>query len=360
MKDTIIRRNCKTVSVGNLLIGGDNPIAIQSMTNTDTHDVRATKAQIIELQNAGCNIVRITLPTSDSVKTVYELKNDPEIRIPIVGDIHFDYRIAIEAANAGIDKIRINPGNIGDDERVNAVARICKERNIPIRIGVNSGSVEKHILAKHGGPTPDALCESALYHASLLEKFDFNDIVISVKASSPLSTILSYRKLATLCNYPLHLGVTEAGGAESGAIKSAVGIGTLLAEGIGDTIRVSLTADPVKEIFAAKSILSSLDLDSNKGLELVSCPTCGRTKINLISLLDRFEKAVDENNLRSINAKVALMGCVVNGPGEAKEADIGIAGGIGEAVFFKHGEIIEKIPEHEIISKLISELNKLK
>ena len=359
MTDQIIRRKTTEVKVGRLLLGSSNPIAIQSMTNTDTHDAEATKKQIVDLQNAGCDIVRITLPTVESTKTVYQLKNDPEIRIPIVGDIHFDYRIAIAAAEAGIDKIRINPGNIGADDRVKAVADACKQKNIPIRIGVNSGSVEKNILAKHGGPTPDALCESALYHASLLEKFDYTDIVISVKASSPLSTILSYRKLAQMCDYPLHLGVTEAGGAESGAIKSAVGIGTLLAEGIGDTIRVSLTADPVKEIYAAKSILSSLDLLSEKGLEIVSCPTCGRTKIDLISLLERFERAVDENDLRAKKAKVALMGCVVNGPGEAKEADMGIAGGIGEAVFFKRGEIVRKITEDQIIETLISELKLL-
>ncbi len=359
MNDSITRRICKTVTVGKVVLGGSSPIAIQSMTNTDTHNFESTKEQIIALQNAGCDIVRITLPTTESVNTVYKLKNDPLVKIPIVGDIHFDYRIAVAAADAGIDKIRINPGNIGSDERVKAVAQACKVRSIPIRIGVNSGSVEKQILEKHGGPTPAALCESALYHASLLEKYDFDDIVISVKASSPLSTIFSYRKLAGLCNYPLHLGVTEAGGAESGAIKSAVGIGTLLAEGIGDTVRVSLTADPIKEIHAAKSILSSLDLDINKGLEIVACPTCGRTKIDLIELLGRFEKAVDDNCLRSKKAKVALMGCIVNGPGEAKEADIGIAGGIGEAVFFRHGEIIEKIPEDTIIEKLISELKKL-
>ena len=358
MTDQIIRRKTKEVKVGSIRIGEKHPIAIQSMTNTDTHNFTTTKNQILALQNAGCDIVRITLPTIESTKTVSKLKNDPDIFIPIVGDIHFDYRIAIAAAEAGIDKIRINPGNIGSDERVKAVADACKQRNIPIRIGVNSGSVEKDILKKHGGPTPDALCESALYHASLLEKFDFSDIVISVKASSPLATILSYRKLSQMCDYPLHLGVTEAGGAESGAIKSAVGIGTLLAEGIGDTIRVSLTADPIKEIHAARSILSSLDLLDSKGLEIVSCPTCGRTKIDLISLLDRFEHAVDQNGLRSVKAKVALMGCIVNGPGEAKEADMGIAGGIGEAVFFKHGEIIKKIPEEEIIDTLISELKK--
>lgn len=360
MTDQIIRRNAKTVKVGNIFLGGEHPIAIQSMTNTDTHDYNSTARQILELQSAGCNIIRITLPTPESVNTVYRLKNDPQIRIPIVGDIHFDYRIAIAAAEAGIDKIRINPGNIGSDERVKAVADACRQRNIPIRIGVNSGSVEKQILAKHGGPTAEALCESAMYHASLLEKFDFNDIVISVKASNPLSTILSYRTLAQMCDYPLHLGVTEAGGAESGAIKSAVGIGTLLAEGIGDTIRVSLTAEPVKEIYAAKSILSSLDLLADKGLEIVSCPTCGRTKIDLISLLERFERAVDDHGLRSVRAKVALMGCVVNGPGEAKEADIGIAGGIGEAVFFKHGEIVKKISEKEIIGTLVSELEALR
>ena len=360
MNDLIKRRNTKTVVLNDTFIGSEYPISIQSMTNTDTHDVTSTTEQILKLQSAGCDIVRITLPDIESIKTVYELKSNPDIKIPIVGDIHFDYKIALAAVDAGIDKIRINPGNIGDDARVKAVASACKSKGIPIRIGVNSGSVEKEILAKHGAPTPEALCESALYHASLLEKYDFTDIVISVKASSPLSTILSYRSLATMCDYPLHLGVTEAGGAESGSIKSAVGIGTLLAEGIGDTIRVSLTADPVKEIYAAKDILSSLDLLSQKGLNIVSCPTCGRTKIDLISLLDRFERAVDENGLRSKNAKVALMGCVVNGPGEAREADIGIAGGKGEAVFFKHGKIIEKISEEAIITKLVEELKNFK
>ena len=359
MNDIIIRRESKSVKVKDMIIGGRSQVSIQSMTNTDTHDIDATTKQILALQNAGCDIVRITLPDLEAVSTVRLLKANPDIQIPIVGDIHFDYKIALAAAEAGIDKIRINPGNIGADERVKAVADACKKRNIPIRIGVNSGSLEKHILQKHGSPTPDALCESALYHASLLEKFDFNDIVISVKASNPLSTIHSYRKLASMCEYPLHLGVTEAGGAEAGAIKSAVGIGTLLAEGIGDTIRVSLTADPVKEIYAAKAILSSLDLDVKKGLEIVSCPTCGRTKIDLISLLEQFERAVDENSLRSVSAKVALMGCIVNGPGEAREADIGIAGGIGEAVFFKQGKIIEKIPESKVIPKLIEELKKL-
>ena len=359
MNDLIIRRNSKKVKVGNIYIGGNAPISIQSMTNTDTHNIAATTDQIINLQNAGCDIVRITLPDLEAVKTVKALKANNDIKIPIVGDIHFDYKIALAAANEGIDKIRINPGNIGSDDRVKAVADVCKENNIPIRIGVNSGSVEKNILQKYGAPTPEALCESALYHASLLEKYDFTNIVISVKASSPLSTIFSYRRLSQMCEYPLHLGVTEAGGAEMGSIKSAVGIGTLLAEGIGDTIRVSLTADPAKEIYAAKSILSSLELDANKGLEIVACPTCGRTKIDLIDLLGRFEKAVDENSLRGKKAKVALMGCIVNGPGEAKEADIGIAGGIGEAVFFKEGKIIEKISEEEIIPRLINELKML-
>lgn len=359
MTDKIIRRKSTCVNVGNVKIGDGAPIVIQSMTNTDTADFISTKQQILSLQDAGCELVRITVPSLDAVKTIYKLKDDNDVKIPIVADIHFDYKIALAAAEAGIDKIRINPGNIGSDERVKAVADICKLKNIPIRIGVNSGSVEKHILAKHGGPTPDALCESALYHASLLEKFDFSDIVLSVKASNPLSTILSYRKLSEMCKYPLHLGVTEAGGESSGTIKSAVGIGTLLAEGIGDTIRVSLTADPIKEIYAAKSILAALELDNKKGLEIVSCPTCGRTKIDLISLLNTFESEVDKENLRQINAKVALMGCVVNGPGEAKEADIGIAGGVGEAVFFKRGEIIEKIPEDKIINKLIDELKKL-
>ena len=360
MTHQINRKITKAVSIKDLTIGGGSPIVIQSMTNTDTNDFDSTKAQILKLQDAGCQMVRITLPTIESVKTVYKLKSDTDVKIPIVADIHFDYKIALAAAEAGIDKIRINPGNIGDDDRVKAVADICQSKNIPIRIGVNSGSVEKQILAKYGAPTPEALCESAMYHASLLERFDFDDIVISVKASSPLSTIFSYRHLSEICNYPLHLGVTEAGGESSGAIKSAVGIGTLLAEGIGDTIRVSLTADPVKEIYAAKSILSSLGLDSCHGLEIVSCPTCGRTKIDLISMLENFEKAVDAQGLRSVNAKVALMGCIVNGPGEAKEADFGIAGGIGEAVFFKNGQIIEKIPEDKIIDKLICELKNLK
>lgn len=360
MSDKINRRLSNQVIVGNLKIGHGAPIVIQSMTNTDTSDFNWTKTQILALQAAGCELVRITVPTLDAVKTIYKLKDDPAICIPIVADIHFDYKIALAAAEAGIDKIRINPGNIGSDDRVKAVADICRQKNIPIRIGVNSGSVEKQILAKHGGPTPEALCESALYHASLLEKFDFCNIVLSVKASNPLSTILSYRKLSEKCDYPLHVGVTEAGGEASGTIKSAVGIGTLLAEGIGDTIRVSLTADPVKEIYAAKSILSALELDRNRGLEIVSCPTCGRTKIDLISLLKTFEDEVDRANLRNVKAKVALMGCIVNGPGEAKEADFGIAGGIGEAVFFKHGEIIEKIPEGKIIDKLIEELNKIK
>ncbi len=360
MENKITRRKSRLVMLKDTPIGNNSPISIQSMTNTDTHDIKATSSQIIALQNAGCDIVRITLPDLEAVDTVYKLKNDTRIKIPLVADIHFDYKIALAAAERGIDKIRINPGNIGDENRVRSVAETCKQKSIPIRIGVNSGSVEKSILAKYGSPTPEALCESALYHASLLEKFDFYDIVLSVKASNPLSTILSYRRLAELCDYPLHLGVTEAGGAEIGAIKSAVGIGTLLSEGIGDTIRVSLTADPVKEIYTAKAILSSLELDKQKGLEIVACPTCGRTKIDLIGLLESFEKAVDKHSLREINAKVALMGCVVNGPGEAKEADFGIAGGKGEAVFFKHGEIVEKIPEDKIIDKLICELIKLK
>ena len=359
MTDKINRRISKNIKLANISIGGSAPISIQSMTNTDTHNFKATAEQILALQNAGCEIVRITLPDVEAVNTVYELKNDSRIKIPIVGDIHFDYKIALRAAEAGIDKIRINPGNIGDDDRVKAVADICKTKNIPIRIGVNSGSVEKNILAKYGSPTPEALCESALYHASLLEKFDFNDIVLSVKASSALSTIFAYEALAEKCDYPLHLGVTEAGNAQTGAIKSAVGIGSLLSRGIGDTIRVSLTADPVKEIYAAQSILSSLDLYDKKGLEIVSCPTCGRTKIDLIKLSDDFEKAVEAEGLRSVKCKVALMGCVVNGPGEAKEADIGIAGGIGEAVFFKKGKIVEKIKESEIIERLLQELKQI-
>ena len=354
-----VRKRKNTVKIGKIAIGGDNRIAIQSMTNTDTRDFDATLAQIVALQMAGCDIVRITVPDLEAAETVRRLK-EKNLEIPIVADIHFDYKVALKCAEYGIDKIRINPGNIGDDDRVRQVAQACRQRRIPIRIGVNSGSLEKHILAKFGGPVPEALAESAMYHASLLEKYDFEDIVISIKASTVPDMIRANRIVSDMCQYPLHIGVTEAGNAERGLIKSAIGIGSLLCDGIGDTLRVSLTADPVEEIGAAKKILSAVGVEGQSGLNVVSCPTCGRTKIDLIDLSRRFEEAVKNEGLSDVPLKVALMGCVVNGPGEAREADIGVAGGIGEAVLISKGEIIGKIPEGEIVSTLINEIKKRK
>ena len=354
-----VRKRKNTVEIGKIAIGGDNRIAIQSMTNTDTRDFDATLAQIVALQTAGCDIVRITVPDLEAAETVRRLK-EKNLEIPIVADIHFDYKVALKCAEYGIDKIRINPGNIGDDDRVRQVAQACRQRRIPIRIGVNSGSLEKHILAKFGGPVPEALAESAMYHASLLEKYDFEDIVISIKASTVPDMIRANRIVSDLCQYPLHIGVTEAGNAERGLVKSAIGIGSLLCDGIGDTLRVSLTADPVEEIGAAKKILSAVGIEGQSGLNVVSCPTCGRTKIDLIDLSRRFEEAVKKEGLSDVPLKVALMGCVVNGPGEAREADIGVAGGIGEAVLISKGEIIGKIPEGEIVSTLIKEIKKRK
>ena len=354
-----VRKRKNTVEIGKIAIGGDNRIAIQSMTNTDTRDFDATLAQIVALQTAGCDIVRITVPDLEAAETVRRLK-EMNLEIPIVADIHFDYKVALKCAEYGIDKIRINPGNIGDDDRVRQVAQACRQRRIPIRIGVNSGSLEKHILAKFGGPVPEALAESAMYHASLLEKYDFEDIVISIKASTVPDMIRANRIVSDMCQYPLHIGVTEAGNAERGLVKSAIGIGSLLCDGIGDTLRVSLTADPVEEIGAAKKILSAVGVEGQSGLNVVSCPTCGRTKIDLIDLSRRFEEAVKKEGLSDVPLKVALMGCVVNGPGEAREADIGVAGGIGEAVLISKGKIIGKIPEGEIVSTLINEIKKRK
>ena len=353
-----IRRRSKKISVGGMYIGGDSPIAIQSMTNTDTHDAAATVAQIKLLEDRGCDIVRITVPDIEAADTILDIKKSG-IRVPIVADIHFDYKVALRCAELGFDKIRINPGNIGDEERVREVCRACKRAGVPIRIGVNSGSLEKSILAKHGAPTPEALCESAMYHISLLEKFDFDDIVISIKASNPYNMIKANRILAETCEYPLHLGVTEAGSREIGALKSAVGIGSLLCDGIGDTIRVSLTDSPEFEADAAKNILRAVGVEGQCGMDIVSCPTCGRTKIDLISLVADFEEAAKREGIMSKQIKVALMGCVVNGPGEAREADIGIAGGKGEAVIIKHGEIVGKIAEDNIVKALIEEIKKL-
>ena len=359
MNYNAIRRRTPEVRIGGVAIGGQNPIAIQSMTNTDTRDIPATIAQIKALALAGCDIVRITVPDEEAAKTILAIKEEG-ITTPIVADIHFDYKAALRCAEYCVDKIRINPGNIGDDDRVKAVVDACKAKHIPIRIGVNSGSLEKHILAKYGAPTPEALCESGLYHASLLEKFDYTNIVISIKASTVQSMIAANRLLAEACPYPLHLGVTEAGGAEMGQIKSAAGIGALLCDGIGDTIRVSLTADPIREIDAARKILTALEIEGQSGMQIVSCPTCGRTKINLIDLHTRFENAVCAEGLDKLPVKVALMGCIVNGPGEAREADIGIAGGKGEALLFAKGEILCKIPEGEIIPTLIGKLKEMK
>ena len=359
MKYNDIRRKTREIFVGNVKLGGNNKIAIQSMTNTDTKNSEATIEQIKRLASAGCDIVRITVPDESAAETVRIIK-ESGINTPIVADIHFDYRAALKSAEYGVDKIRINPGNIGDEDRVLKVVKACKARNIPIRIGVNSGSVEKHILAKYGAPTAEALCESALYHAGILERFDFFDTAISIKSSDVASMIQANRMVAERCDYPIHIGVTEAGDEHSGAIKSAIGVGSLLCDGIGDTLRVSLTADPVREIAAAKEILNALNIEGQCGMNVVSCPTCGRTKIDLIDLSRRFKEAVSEEGLLHFPITVALMGCIVNGPGEAHEADLGIAGGVGEALVFAHGETVGKVSEAEIIPTLIREIKKIK
>lgn len=358
MKASFDRRRTKPVYVGKVGVGGNHPVSIQSMTNTDTHDIDATYDQVMRLSEAGCDIVRITAPDMKSVRT-FDLLISRGVTVPLVADIHFNHEIAIAAAESGASKIRINPGNIGDDTKVMRVVEACKSASVPIRIGVNSGSLEKHILKKYGSPTPEALAESALYHASLLERFDFSDIIISVKASSVRDMIKANRILAEKTSYPLHLGVTEAGGGNSAIVKSSIGIGTLLSEGIGDTVRVSLTDDPVEEIYAAKQILMALEMAKTPGMDIVACPTCGRTKINLIGLLHEFEDRVKEEGLNSLNIKVALMGCVVNGPGEAREADLGIAGGNGEGLLFKKGEIIRKVDEARLVDELITEIKNI-
>ena len=359
MNYNTLRRKSREVKIGDTFIGGNNRIAIQSMTNTDTHDMEATLAQVKRLEARGCDIVRITVPDVEAVKTIPYLKENG-VNIPVVADIHFDHKVAIKCAEVGVDKIRINPGNIGDDENVKAVCKICNQKNIPIRIGVNGGSLEKTILEKFGSPTPEALCESALYHISLLEKYDFYNTVISIKASEPYKMILANRLLAEKCDYPIHLGVTEAGSKEMGSIKSAVGLGTMLCEGIGDTVRVSLTDKPEEEIDAAKNILHAIGIEDFKGIDIISCPTCGRTKIDLISLVAEFEAAARKEKIMDMPIKVALMGCVVNGPGEAREADIGIAGGKGSAVLIKKGEIVEKISENDIVERLIKEIKNMR
>lgn len=339
-------RITREVKVGNLVIGGNNKIVIQSMTNTPTWDVEKTVKQIKELESAGCEMVRVTVNTIEAAEAIGKIKK--EIKVPLVADIHFDYRLALKAMENGIDKLRINPGNIGDEEKVRLVVEMAKEKNIPIRIGVNSGSIEKTILEKYGKPTSDAMVESAMYHVSLLEKYGFEDTIISLKASNVKMMIEAYRKISEKVDYPLHLGVTEAGTAFQGTVKSAIGIGSLLVDGIGNTMRVSLTENPVEEIKVAKEILKVLGL-METGVEIISCPTCGRTEIDLIGLAKEVEKEFGDLPAK---IKIAVMGCVVNGPGEAREADYGVAGGKGVGVLFKRGEIVKKVDEKDIIEEL--------
>ena len=339
----------RKVKVGNITLGDGN-IYIQSMLNVPASDVEGNVRQAAELEQSGCEILRVSVPSMEDVRLIPAIKS--KISIPLVADIHFDYRIAIRCAEEGVDKLRINPGNIGSKDNVAKVSNICKSKNIPIRIGVNSGSVEKDLLEKYGAPCADALVESAVRHIKLLEEQDFHDIVISIKASSVPTMIEAYRKLDKLCDYPLHLGVTEAGTERMGIIKSAVGIGSLLCDGIGDTIRVSLTENPTLEVKAAKDILAAVGKRCD-AVEIVSCPTCGRTQIDLISLAHTVETATADIHK---NIKIAVMGCAVNGPGEAKEADIGIAGGKGEGLIFKKGEIIRKVKEEELLTALMDEI----
>ncbi|MBR1849396.1 MAG: flavodoxin-dependent (E)-4-hydroxy-3-methylbut-2-enyl-diphosphate synthase [Lachnospiraceae bacterium] len=345
------REHTKEVSIGKVKIGGGNPIAIQSMTNTPTEDVQKTVEQIHRLEKAGCEIIRCTVPNIEAAKAVAEIKK--QISIPLVADIHFDYKMAIAAMENGADKIRINPGNIGSEDKVREVVKVAKERNIPIRVGVNSGSLEKPLVEKYGGVTAEGIVESALDKVKLIEDMGYDNLVVSIKSSDVLMCVKAHELIATKCNHPLHVGITESGTVMSGSIKSSIGLGLILSQGIGDTIRVSLTGDPVEEIRAAKLILRTLGLRKG-GIEVVSCPTCGRTKIDLISLAGKVEKMVEDYPL---DLKLAVMGCVVNGPGEAKEADLGIAGGIGEGLLIKKGEIIRKVPEEELLSTLKEELD---
>lgn len=346
----MLRNKTKEVRIGNVVIGGEHPIAIQSMTNTRTEDVEATVAQILRLEAAGCEIVRCTVPTQEAADALKEIKK--QIHIPLVADIHFDYKMAIAAIENGADKIRINPGNIGPEERVRAVVDKAKEYNVPIRIGVNSGSLEKDLLEKYGGVTADGIVESALDKVHMIERMGYENLVVSIKSSDVMMCVKAHELLAPQCPYPLHVGITEAGTLYSGNIKSSVGLGIILNAGIGNTIRVSLTGDPVEEIRSAKLILKTLGLRKG-GVEVVSCPTCGRTKIDLIGLANQVELMVQEFPL---DIKVAVMGCVVNGPGEAREADIGIAGGIGEGLLIKKGEIIRKVREEDFLETLRQEL----
>ena len=346
----MMRKNTRQVKIGNISIGGGSKITVQSMLNVPSTDIENSVKQAVRLEQAGCDIIRLAIPNMDAVKLIPAIKE--KVSTPLVADIHFDYKLALESAAAGIDKIRINPGNIGDESRVKQVADECRRRNIPIRIGVNSGSLEKEILAKYGKPTPQALCDSALYHASLLEKFDFDDIVLSMKSSNVEFMTEAYELASEQCHYPLHLGVTEAGTERMGIIKSSIGIGSLLLKGIGDTIRVSLTDDPVKEVYAAKDILKAIGLN-DEGIKFISCPTCGRTRIDLISIAQQAEEMLRDCKK---NLTVAIMGCAVNGPGEAREADIGIAGGVNEGLIFKKGQIVRKVSEKDLLTELLKEI----
>ncbi len=346
----MFRNETKEVRIGNVVIGGKHPVAIQSMTNTKTEDVEATVEQILRLEAAGCEIVRCTVPTIEAAEALKEIKK--RIHIPLVADIHFDYKMAIAAIENGADKIRINPGNIGSKERVKAVVDKAREYNVPIRVGVNSGSLEKPLLEKYGGVTAEGIVESALDKVRMIEELGYDKLVVSIKSSDVMMCIKAHELLAPQCPYPLHVGITESGTVYSGNIKSSVGLGIMLHEGIGNTIRVSLTGDPVEEIRSAKLILKTLGLRTG-GIEVVSCPTCGRTRINLIELANQVEQMVQEFPL---DIKVAVMGCVVNGPGEAREADIGIAGGIGEGLLIKKGEIVRKVKEEELLETLRQEL----
>lgn len=347
------RRNTREVSFGGITIGGNHPIAIQSMTNTKTSDVKATVEQILRLEEAGCEVVRVTVNDQAAAEAIKEIKKN--IHIPLVADIHFNYRLALQAMENGIDKLRINPGNIGSKERIKAVVDSAKRHGVPIRIGVNSGSLEQEFIDAHNGVCTEGLIQSAMKHVKILEDFDFHDIIVSIKSSDVMQSIETYSALSERIDYPLHIGITETGTLKRGTIKSSVGLGTILSQGIGDTIRVSLTTDPVEEIYAAQGILQSLGL-RRFGVEIVACPTCGRTDIDLISLANEVEERVKHMKK---DIKIAIMGCVVNGPGEAREADIGIAAGKNVGLIFKKGEILKKVPESELLSALMAEIESL-
>ena len=354
-----MRKKTREVKIGKIKIGGDNPIAVQSMLSKPSDNIQENINQAKELESAGCDIIRVSVPDYDNIKLIHKLKEN--IKIPVVADIHLDYKLVLECVYAGADKVRINPGNIETEKYIKSIANMCNNYNVPIRVGVNSGSLEKNILEKYGKICPEAMCDSALYNIKLLEKYDFNNIVISLKSSDVIMMIEAYRQMSEICDYPLHIGVTEAGTEKMGVIKSSIGIGSLLIDGIGDTIRVSLTEDPVKEVHTGINILKSLNMYRNS-INIVSCPTCGRTKIDIMNITKQVEEILESQEIaKNIkkNIKVAIMGCVVNGPGEAKDADVGIAGGNKYGVLFKHGQVIKKIPEQDLVSELIQEIKNM-